>query len=426
MKKLLDRSLRPLLIYSLVVLMLSIPVYFLLIDITWKEELDKHHREIRFKIENRINQLAKTDTERIRTIAILNIIEPGFILTPVTAADIRPDSTYNSIRFDEFIQEREQFRSLVTYIRIQNQTYRLLIETNMEEIDETITIISSVAIFFIIILLFGFIYLTRRSSLKMWQPFYQTLTKIKNFDLNQTQEVKLPASNIIEFNELNTSLNTLIHHNISTYRKQKEFTENAAHELQTPLAIIKLKLDLLMQSDSLTPQQAKYIDQSLSALNRATRINKNLLLLAKIENRQFNNDVSLDFVLVLNECLLHLEDYIGETRWQLLTSNKLQKHIQADETLVQILCNNLLINAINHSSKSSNINITLTDTQLTISNAGQAPLNQEALFQRFKKSVHSKNGTGLGLAIAKEICNQYHWKLQYEFIKDNHIFTVIF
>ena len=426
MKKLLTQSLKPLIIYALVILVLSIPVYFISIDITWKQELDKHHNAIKFKIESRLNQLDMSEVERAKAIEILNRIEPGFSLKAVNKSEIRADSTYNVIRFDDFIQEREQFRGLVTYIQIKSQFYRVVIETNMEEIDETILIISGVAILFIVLLLVGFVILTRKSSIKIWQPFYQTLQKLKMFDLDKNKVIALPQSDIIEFSELNHTLANLIKENLSVFRRQKEFTENASHELQTPLAIIKLKLDLLLQNKSLNAELAQQIDVSISALNRASRINKNLLLLAKIENQQFTQEKNMDLKPIISESLDQLTDYIENKLLTVELEIESKQLIEADETLIQILFNNLLMNAINHSPPNSRIVIRCVNHQLTLKNSGIKELNNQDLFQRFGKTSNHKTGTGLGLAIVKEICNQYNWTIDYSYEAGMHHFIVNF
>ena len=168
MKKLLDQSLRPLVIYALVVLIISIPVYFLTIDWIWENELDKHHYAIREKLEKRLTTLELSDSAVNGMIVALDKVQPGFSFSEATSP--RPDSTYTLIRFDTFMNDREQFRCLTTDISINGKLYRVLIETNMEEIDETILAIATVTIFFSILLLAGFVYLNRRTSLRVWRP----------------------------------------------------------------------------------------------------------------------------------------------------------------------------------------------------------------------------------------------------------------
>ncbi|MGY0036036.1 hypothetical protein [Pedobacter sp. NJ-S-72] len=191
MNRLLNKSLKPLGIYALVVLLLSIPAYYFIVDRIWVNELDKHQYVLRDKIESRLAKLNLADSTIEQTIKIWNEIEPGFVLTPHPTDAVIKDSAYTSIRFDDFLQDREQFRSLSTSVKINNKHYRLLIETNMEEADETVMAISLAAIFFFLLLIGGFIFLIKRISVRIWKPFYVTLDILKNFKLNNDQEVFL-------------------------------------------------------------------------------------------------------------------------------------------------------------------------------------------------------------------------------------------
>ncbi len=110
----------------------------------------------------------------------------------------------------------------------------------------------------------------RLISRRMWKPFDETLDRIEQFKLEDEKLPTLPDSDIQEFKRLNAALDTLMKNNLASYRSQKEFTENASHELQTPLAIFQSKLDLLLQQPDLTEPQAEII-QSLYQVLTACR-----------------------------------------------------------------------------------------------------------------------------------------------------------
>jgi len=160
-------------------------------------------------------------------------------------------------------------------------------EAGREDTFLIIGAITLLTVFFFALLLGGFVWLNRKISRGLWQPFYNTLKKIKEFDLSSLKQVEFDTSKIIEFEELNNSIGKLLDRNVAVFRQQKEFTENASHELQTPLAIVQSKLDLLLQDEGISSGQSQIIEQANNALSRVSRINKNLLLLAKIENQQF-------------------------------------------------------------------------------------------------------------------------------------------
>lgn len=87
-----------------------------------------------------------------------------------------------------------------------------------------------------------------------------------------------------------------------TYRIQKELTENASHELQTPLPIIRSKLDLLMLED-LSESQMRFVSDLDELTVRMGHFNRNLLLLAKIDNAQYAALKHIDIANLLSESL---------------------------------------------------------------------------------------------------------------------------
>ena len=111
MRKLLDQSLRPLVIYAMVVLVVSIPVYFLTINWIWENELDKHHYAIREKLEKRLTSLDLPDSSVTGMINVLDKVQPGFSFTQATAPS--PDSSYTLIRFDT----RQGYRHKIYWIK---------------------------------------------------------------------------------------------------------------------------------------------------------------------------------------------------------------------------------------------------------------------------------------------------------------------
>lgn len=424
MNKLLYKTLKPISIYALLVLLLSIPAYYFIVDQIWVNELDKHHYALRGKIESRFTKLQLADSTIEQTIDIWNKIEPGSVFTPHPTKNITKDSSYSVIRFDDYLQDREQFRCLSTSILINNKHYRLLLETNMEEMDETVMAISVVALFFFLLLLAGFIFLLKRFSGKIWQPFYASLDALKAFRLNSDQPIRFEPTAILEFNELNQSLQRLTERNINTYKQQKEFTENASHELQTPLAIVQSKLDLLFQDQSLSKGQSAIVASANSALARISRINKNLLLLAKIENHQFEDAEQLDLSLLLQETADILAEHLDSKQLSFEMNIHPGVSVHANGVLLEVMLNNLFVNAIRHSPRHGNISISLDTGGLRISNTGTTGLEPEKLFRRFSNTSPLSPGTGLGLSIIKEICDRYSWPLNYSFEKDQHTFSI--
>ncbi len=425
MSKLLDKPFKSFSIYALIILACSIPVYYFVVDAIWLEELDEHNSIIRKRMEKGIQNIQVDEQELSKTLVIWNSLQPGTKLIAIDENNIKKDSVYTTSIFNNFEQETDRFRVLSTTIRIQGKPYQLTISTNVEEADETLIAIAIVTILFFAFLVLGFVFLNKRISRKSWKPFYHTLDQLKKFDLNKDQHIHLEQSDIEEFEELNKELSELIRKNASAFNQQKRFIENASHELQTPLAILKSKMDVLLQDEHLSENQSATIESINSNLSRISRINKNLLLLAKIENHQFADETFVDVRKTLQESIDLLGDYVLSKEMEIqLTA--LPYSVKCNQTLLEVLINNLLINAIRHGTIGDAIQINLEDGQLTFSNSGIRALNPDQLFVRFGISTEETTNSGLGLAISKEICERYNWKLSYAFSGQRHEFVIGF
>ena len=299
-------------------------------------------------------------------------------------------------------------------------------EAGREDSYLIILVVTSLTVLFFILLLVGFILINRRISKDLWKPFYDSLAQIRVFDLSKHNKVNFEATDIDEFDELNRSLDKLIGGSVAAYNQQKEFADNASHELQTPLAIIHSKLDLLLQSKSLTSEQYDIIEDALKASARVGRINKNLLLLTRIENSQFMEKERINFSALIQNTIALFSNFSEDKN--LVQQSQITEgvFVEGNQLLVEILVNNLLTNAIRYSPVNGTITTKLTDKSLVISNAGSAPLNQEQLFKRFGTTSSKTPGTGLGLALVKQISSRYGWSIVYSFNNHQHSFSLYF
>ncbi len=403
--------------------MCSIPVYYWVIDNIWLHELDEHNHIVKQKIENGLTKAALNEKELEDVLKLWNRIQPETKLIPVQTA-IRPDSVYTSTRKTD--EEEDRFRGLAAYITANGKTYLLTTETNIEEADETIAAIAFVTFVFFSLLVAGFIFLNKSISKSIWRPFSDTLKKLQSFDLAKDQKINFDQTDIEEFQQLNNTLDKLIKENISTYNQQKVFIENASHELQTPLAVLRSKIDILLQNKDMTTEQLNILESIEMPVSRMTRINKNLLLLAKIENRQFGDVNHIDLSAIVQESSQLVADYIQNKELKFKNSIARSFFVDSNTFLLETLVNNLLINSIRHTPNGGQVTIDLQGSILVFSNSGEAALNPETLFERFGISSGTNVSSGLGLSIIKEICNRYQWKINYSFAGNFHRFSVDF
>lgn len=427
MSKLLSKPFKAFTIYALIILACSIPVYYFVVNFIWQSELDEHNLIIKQRIENKLGSVQIDEKELHNTLQLWNTLQPGTKLTPTDLPSKEKDSVYTFTRKNEYIKDEiDRFRGLSTFIKLNGKLYHLSIETNVEEADETIVAIAVVTILFFLLLVGGFILLNKKIAKQIWQPFQNTLNKLKSFDLTEHKNIQFEKTNIEEFDELNQSLQKLIDDNIAAYHLQKTFIENASHELQTPLAVLKSKTDLLLQNKDLTNEQSELLNALELPLSRISRVNKNLLLLAKIENSQFAETENTDVTEVLSQSVELLADYITDKNLQFTNVAQQPLSVTCNKLLLEILLNNLLTNAIRHTPKGGQIIMQLTTTTLQIQNTGTAALDKQKLFERFAVSSSETASSGLGLAIVKEICNRYQWQISYSFENNFHSFSITF
>jgi len=262
-------------------------------------------------------------------------------------------------------------------------------------------------------------------SKKIWNPFYRTLENIKQFRVSQTTSISFQDTNINEFKELNFVIGNLTERLRNDFNVLKEFTENTSHELQTPLAIIKSKLELLMQADNLTDSQYTSINTSYSTVNKLSKLNEALGLLTKIENSQFVNTESIDLCLLIKNKISTSGDLLNMKSVKVTKNNCTSFYISMNPTLADILIENLINNSIKHNVQNGSISIDVIKNEIRISNTGN-PLSIDpiSLFQRFSK--FNSQSFGLGLSIVKGICNQSNIEINYQYRNNWHFISLKF
>jgi signal transduction histidine kinase len=234
----------------------------------------------------------------------------------------------------------------------------------------------------------------------------------------------MQPTKITEFKELNESIRMMAQKVMKDYQSLKNFTDHASHEMQTPLAIINSKLDVLIQEPELSEASMSQIQSIYTAVEKLSRLSQSLLLLTRIENNHYTGLQQVPIHTLIKEKSLEFQDWIQTA--SLNISLELDPlHVTMNRELAEIMVSNLFRNAIRHGETGNTIVIKTSSNRLTVSNTGKTPLNKNRIFDRFYKSDHSE-GSGLGLAIVQQICDQYHFSLGYDFRDEQHIFTVLF
>lgn len=334
---------------------------------------------------------------------------------------------FDSSLYDTIEKEYIPFRLIRFSAKTKYQNYLVTIHSSkIENEDIIISVFLSLMLVFALFSMMLFLS-NYYFSKKLWSPFLKTIKTIKTININNTgNSLILGKTNIEEFSELNSSLQQMFERIKSDYLRMKDFSENASHELQTPLTIIRSKLESLLQSKELKANDAKLINQALENTVRLSRINQTLLLLTKIENRQFEQKQDVCFYKVFEKYLEVYNDIIIDKRLKITIDKEYDFVFQIHPALADILISNLVNNAIKHNIDNGWLLINIHLNGIEISNSGNAPEHPtEHLFNRFTKGTPAAEHLGLGLALVKEIVVSNGLHIKYSYKSDSHIVKVL-
>lgn len=278
----------------------------------------------------------------------------------------------------------------------------------------------------IVILLVAVMLVMRYVPKRLWRPFNDILEEAKGFRVEEGIVPKFKPTGTKEFDELEQALTSIMTDSVKSYNVQKEFTENASHELQTPIAIVQGRLDNILQDPALTERQAVAIQQIYQEIRLMSRLSRNLLLLSKIENNQYHKLDRVNIPDKISALLPNLESLAGDIAIETDLRDR-QLTVDCNETLLESMLNNLIVNAVRHNRPNGKIAITLNQHRLVVANpSDEPPLDASRIFSRFYRVKASQKGNGLGLAIVKSICDYHHWDILYRHEGGQHQFIVVF
>lgn len=320
---------------------------------------------------------------------------------------------------NEMVPHRELYFSIQHKGKDFTIVLQQLLPGNDDILEGTLLIMTGlfVLIFVVLVLMVNYI------SGRIWKPFYTTLNTLTNYRINDPPPI-LSRSMIDEFNLLNDTIESLLRKITSDYKRTKEFNENASHELQTHLAIIRLNAEKLLnlsQSDPYNPEQLRLI---LNATAKLSNAQKSLLLLSRIGNLEYNKNTNLNLAEIVNQTLTLFDEEIA------IRNITVKKEIAScvllmDAGLAEIMVNNLIKNAIKHNIGDGYLSIYLTQQQLIVQNSGLPfQSNPKALFERF--TIGATGNLGLGLAIVRQICEVYKFEISYQIDDNDHKFKISF
>lgn len=320
--------------------------------------------------------------------------------------------------------EHEQIRQLIFPLSVGDKAYRVTVNKSEVEEEDLLGLLVPLVLALVGLVLATGLVLNRTVVRRLWSPFYSTLDHIRKYRISDLNPLSLSKSPIDEITLLNETLNEMTQRVYRDYTKLQEFTGNAAHEMQTPLTVIRSKLERLTQLVQHDEQLLNHLTEVDEAATKLSQLHQSLLLLTRLENNQFlmNQNVRLDSVL---DVQIRTHKEIIESKHFSLDAATSQVEIKFHEQLAEILISNLLSNACRYTPVGGKISVVLSSRLLVICNTPlHGELDPEKVFERFYKN--SPDGAGLGLAISREIVRLAGFSIQYHFKDGLHQFMVDF
>lgn len=334
----------------------------------------------------------------------------------MTTALSMSDQYKDTLMYMHFEDDMEPVRMLTTAFEQDEIYYELKILSSMVEEDDLMLNLMWFVISLFLIMILSFILINNYWMRRLWQPFYKILKNLKNFKLDKDQALPFVPSNIDEFKSLQSTSENLITSLVASYQHQKRFTENASHELQTPLAIAIGKIELLLENKNIESSVAAEWTSVLESLQRMSRLNQTLLTLVKIDNKQFFDNRDLNLNELIRARMEELGDFADFKNIKIIFDEKAVLHFHMDPSLAVMLLQNLIKNAIHHSPHDTVINIVVDNAVVSIENeASIGPLDASQIFVRFYKDNTNTKNTGLGLSIVQSIVMLYGLQIKYQY-----------
>lgn len=353
----------------------------------------------------------------------------SYHITPVTQsyADVTPGIRYS----DEMVyiyskKETEPARILKTiYKDSENQYYELTVMIpTIEKEDLQQTILWWIVILYIILLL-AILLVNAWVLHRSFKPLYSLLGWLESLTLGEEVPPLNNNTNVTEFQDLNRVMLQSAKRNAEMYKAQSLFIGHASHELQTPVAIAQNRIEVLLDDLNFSEKQLGELVKVKQTLEHIAKLNRTLLLLTKIENRQFPDNVEVNVNMLLKDLLSDFSEAYGYLNISSRYEQKAQLNVFMNSTLASILFSNLLKNAYTHNHENGCVEVFTTAHSITISNTSTSgALNPDYIFRHFYQGNKKEGSMGLGLSLAKSICTLYNMDLLYTFDNGIHRFEV--
>lgn len=418
-KILLSNIILSLLIFSIT----AVGVYYI-VNSTLYKELDNHLLQHKVDILNQIEGQNRSGIDELQQLGNLGSYEWMEITSYDGSVRLNENkfATIDTTRNLHDQVETKSYRRLLSAIRVGGRPYTLKLYEEVaswEQISRTISVSVLAALFIWIILL----YLLNQIVLdKILTPFYDTVSTLEGISNPSHLDESFPETSTYEVNVLNRALNSMMQHIRTSFEDQKHFIQNASHELLTPLSIIRQKTEkILADSESLDIQTLKSVSNIHDTSVRLSRLSNALLLISRVENKQYTLNEQIDIEVAVNTTIEELRDFLELKKISVKKEFECPITVQGNSELIQSALYNILQNAIKFTPVDSTITVVMSCDddcpRITIGDEGPGipPEYIDTVFDRFKKTKNrpegvEDNSSGLGLSIVQSICRLHEFK----------------
>lgn len=350
-------------------------------------------------------------SDTVNVFGSYNILKEEFI--SLERIDLKEDANYIEVSQRLIEGEDIAYRVLNYSFKVDGDTFLLEVGKSLSSILHTEKNIKKVMLVFLVfIILITFLTDLQYTRLLLW-PLDIITNKLKGIS-NPSIFDKTPVrTTTSDFHHLDNALRELMAHIDQLFQKEKEITVNISHELLTPISVLRSKLEnLLIQKDIETEISTK-IEESLKTLHRLQSLVNSLLLIARIESRQYLREESFSVKEVLHEIISEINPIAEDTG--ISFKEEVAKDFQfdgANRSLIFSMFYNVVNNAVKNTLsggevhvksfyRNNNFVVTISDT-----GSGMTEAQKDTLFSRFRTKLETNgNNTGIGLAISKSIAD---------------------
>jgi len=332
----------------------------------------------------------------------------------------------DTLVYDAYSDKLIPYRTYEFTTLVDSKKMKISVKHVLLEMNELILWLFVTTSLIILLLVTGLFLINQGIYKWVWKPFFENLSKLTNYDITKKEPISLKGSNISEFDELNKIVTTLMNQVRKDFQSLKEFNENISHEIQTPLAIIRNKMVLLLESENFKEKELQWVQTVYQEANKLSKIGKSLTLISRIENQEFSRLDNVDIHSVIENIIGNMEEMIEFKNLKMKVKLNPVK-VKCDLILANILLTNLIKNAVQHNKKNGYIKMMLNNEKFEIINTGEvSEISTEQLFNRFQRGNKTTESLGLGLAINQKICDLYGFQLDYEYFDGKHQLSLYF